>query len=280
MQTVFAVYVTYHPNQEYLNRSISALLPQVTGIIIADNSEPPTENALAVETKRLEYLGMGKNVGIAAALNTAFNRCRELGADWVLTMDQDSCPPENLVEVLMQFADSETGQIGPLYSGCKSFTGTKDVSHVICSGALNNVDAFTSVGGFRDDLFIDMVDIDYSLRLKQAGYKVVQTGNITLEHHLGEGLGGLYIAGKYRLAYVKHKPFRWYYITRNTLEICKKYKLSFPDFCRKTSARLVKSIVRMTLFGPQRAENLQKIFAGIKDYRNRKFGEISSQTYI
>ena len=61
----------------------------------------------------------------------------------------------------------------------------EDVSIVITSGALYNLKAYPKIDPFRDDFFIDYVDIEYCLRAKQNGYNIVVNCNARLYHRLG-----------------------------------------------------------------------------------------------
>ncbi len=45
---------------------------------------------LVIGMSGVEYISLGKNRGIATAMNIGYRRAAELGASWVLTMDQDS----------------------------------------------------------------------------------------------------------------------------------------------------------------------------------------------
>jgi GT2 family glycosyltransferase len=50
-------------------------------------------------------------------------------------------------------------------------------------------DAFDSVSGFDERLAVDFNDVDYCLRLRQAGYRIVFTPYATLYHHESASFG-------------------------------------------------------------------------------------------
>jgi GT2 family glycosyltransferase len=50
-------------------------------------------------------------------------------------------------------------------------------------------DAFDSVGGFDEQFAVDFNDVDYCLRLRQAGYRIVFTPFATLYHHESASFG-------------------------------------------------------------------------------------------
>ena len=50
-------------------------------------------------------------------------------------------------------------------------------------------DAFDAVGGFDEQLAVDFNDVDYCLRLRRAGYRIVFTPFATLYHHESASFG-------------------------------------------------------------------------------------------
>jgi len=62
-------------------------------LYVIDNSEIPNSNIvdeLCKFDKKVKYIACGENKGIAYALNLGATLAIESGADWLLTMDQDS----------------------------------------------------------------------------------------------------------------------------------------------------------------------------------------------
>ena len=53
------------------------------------------------------------------------------------------------------------------------------------SGALWNVQALDRVGGFDSDLAIDAVDAAACLRLREVGFVIAVTAEVTISHNLG-----------------------------------------------------------------------------------------------
>lgn len=269
---ILTAYVTYNPSPECLLRSLQAVGESSADILIADNSDRDGQRVSDICTEcRVKYMDMGGNKGMGKALNVIFAEAERQGYTHVLTFDQDSVPAEGMTEALSSFMNGEngngTGQVGPLYSfGRKMLSHRQhgefeDVDHVITSGSLTLVEAWKSVGGFREDLFIDMVDVDFSRRLRKAGFKVVRLNSVVMEHHLGDGIKGIRLFGKDRLCFADHAPERWYYITRNTLEIDGRF--------------IWKPFLRMLLSGSGRTERIRYVLKGVRDYRNGVFGEIS-----
>ena len=60
---------------------------------VIDNSEIPHSNIvdeLCKFDRKVKYIAYGENKGIACALNLGATLAIESGADWLVTMDQDS----------------------------------------------------------------------------------------------------------------------------------------------------------------------------------------------
>lgn len=268
-----AVYVTYGPDMAYLERSLAAVRDQVDGIVIADNGGGP-DDALAARLSA-EVIRMNGNEGIASALNAACTRAVEMGADWILSFDQDSLPPSGMVRRYEEIiaANPGLGQLGCRYSGSEEFVGTRSADSVITSGAALSVPAFRQAGPYRGDYFIDMVDIEYSWRLRRCGWKVMQTSDVVLEHHLGDGLGGISLFGKKRLCYMRHTPSRWYYIVRNTMTLCREYGKVFPEECGAVRSHLKRSLCRALVMDSQRRAILYAARSGCRDASVDRLGK-------
>lgn len=244
---IYAAFITYHPDSDLFSRALKSIEHQVEKVIIIDNTE--------------------HNEGIAKALNKAFAQAQDEGCDYLVTMDQDSVAPEGMVKALLSavLSDKKIGQCGPAYDPKMIFDGPVQVDHVITSGALTSVQAWKDAGGFKDELFIDMVDVEFSFHIASLGYKILMLGNVYMEHHLGDGLVGIPFMGKVHFGYVDHAPFRWYYMTRNTLILRRMYRNEFPGPTAQAVKRIRKNIFRMLIAGKQRWPRIKMVIKGIKD---------------
>lgn len=241
---VFGVIITYHPDAARLEACLSAVRPQVDEVVLLDNSR--------------------ENRGVAAALNEGMRRASEAGADFVLSLDQDSILPPDAVHKMLAYASvhPEVAQIGPRWS--EEPAGCRDVAHLITSGSLLRLSAWREAGPFREAYFIDAVDIEYSCRLRARGCRVVCCGDVVLDHRLGDGLQGWDILGKKRLGYIGHPPLRIYYMLRNALYFAAEYRTAEA---RQYLRRVRRTIRRMLLQSPERAAVWQYACRARKDYR-------------
>lgn len=59
-------------------------------------------------------------------------------------------------------------------------------TEVAASCNVINLAAWESINGFDDEFFIDQVDNDFSIRLCNAGYKILRFNNVSVNHNIGE----------------------------------------------------------------------------------------------
>jgi O-antigen biosynthesis protein len=70
-----------------------------------------------------------------------------------------------------------------------SAVSVRNYSAVTAACMMTRRDAFDAVGGFDEQLAVDFNDVDYCLRLRRAGYRVVFTPFATLYHHESASFG-------------------------------------------------------------------------------------------
>ena len=103
---VAAVIVTYVPQPEVLRQLLEALLPQVCGVFLVDNTPEDDgrvpELLASLDDSRIHLHRLGWNQGIAIALNAGIRRAIDSGATHILLSDHDSLPSDTMVEGLLQ----------------------------------------------------------------------------------------------------------------------------------------------------------------------------------
>ncbi|HEX6463666.1 MAG TPA: glycosyltransferase, partial [Vicinamibacterales bacterium] len=70
-----------------------------------------------------------------------------------------------------------------------SAVSVRNYSAVTAACLMTRREAFDSVGGFDETLAVDFNDVDYCLRLRKAGYRIVFTPFATLYHHESASFG-------------------------------------------------------------------------------------------
>lgn len=194
---VCTVIVTYNPCTERLYENISSVSEQVATVYVVDNDSTNIEDVerVAAQFPNTEVIKNSKNMGIACAINKAAERCDELGCRYLLTLDQDSVCPDGMVKRLLAlFSQEKVGLVCPsYYDKNRGFYNPQhrfdedcsEVDMAITSGSICLMDAFHDVGGMDENLFVGLIDDDYSLMLRKAGWRILQDNEILLDHELG-----------------------------------------------------------------------------------------------
>lgn len=291
---VFAVVVTYNADPKMLFDLVAALFPQVSRLIIVDNTECKdfAESALA-DLKVfpcVDLIQFGSNLGIATALNVGIKASIDGGASHVLLCDQDSLPARDMVGQLLEAAQKiaayglRVGCVGPAFSDQlgrvhkfqipnrkQFFYETRELSaaepwvevvSAITSGSLIPAHAFVDVGLMREDYFIDFVDTEWCFRARAKGYKIFCRPAAAMKHHVGgEKFDAWY--GRW-VTFNAYPTDRLYYQYRNGLRLLRSGVVPLPWGLRMSWTWLG-NICAYVLFAPQRIRNSKAILEGIWD---------------
>lgn len=224
--------VTFNPDLYKLKENINAILTQVDKVIIFDNGSKNQKNIEDEYHNIVTLIKSEKNVGIATALNRLMEKSEELGASWMISLDQDSVCPQNFCEQMNPYLYKEDnfGIVCPLIVernvgivGHNPEKKYKSVRTCITSGAFIRIDAWNKINGYDESMFIDSVDFEYCYRLRKAGYQVIQVRDVKLLHELGSSERRRFLFWK--IVVTQHNAFRKYYIARNNVYYPLKHKL-------------------------------------------------------
>ncbi len=256
---VSAVVVTFHPDEDVV-ANLQALQLQVDHLIVVDNGSIAPKLATLEKLRDkfpYELIRNGENLGIATALNIGVRRSLELRADWILLFDQDSQVTPGFAETMVQaFLHSPWGErlgtMTPIYIDMRSGAPIRmnrvreGIEASMSSGSLFPAEIFRRFGFFRDELFIDAVDYEYSLRLRKAGMVIEETPDAKLLHSPGtphtHGMGK-----RVWFRSNNYSPIRRYYQERNKVWISKHYITAFPVFCIKLFYFSSKDFIKILL---------------------------------
>lgn len=247
---IYAVVVWYHPTAQETER-IRLYEHDVEGVIVVDNSETDNRHLLA-DRPDIIYLPQCRNTGIGRALNIGCREAMHRGAEWVLTMDQDSRWDQQSVTQYIheaeQYADLAQVAIFSPFHDCDSHpekhhrNGQYESRQVVmCSGNLLRLQAWQAVGGFNEDFFIDYVDDEICCHVRQNGWQVIRINDILLTHSLGNGARTV---GLTRHVYVAHPAWRYYYIARNA----RRMQQLYPSMRAYYRQQLRKYLKRLLLY--------------------------------
>lgn len=257
---IYAVIVTYNPDEKLLYSQRVSLLNQVDKIIYIDNGS--IENNIFNSNDKIHVIRNGLNLGLGAAQNQGIMVALKEGADFILLLDQDSVLSDGFVSTLISVYNEANnlccvGLVAPAivnaYLEASSIsTGTiikgirikkipleriTDVSYCIASGSIIPAKVFKQVGFVEDKLFIDGMDMEWCFRARSKGFSIIQTNAAFIKHRLGDG-------NEDRI--LSHKPFREYYIIRNNIWLSRQPYVPWGYRLRKKISpifRLFSSIV-------------------------------------
>lgn len=270
---IAAVATAYHPD-ERLAAVVESALETCAFVVVVDNT-PGTEPTVAdkISDERVKVLRSGANVGLAAALNAGVRELPD-DASAVLLLDQDSVLPGDVVTALAGYLDDPTiGIAAPTpwdathdssYDTLAALrSDVADRTDVITSGMLIRRSALERVGGFREDFFVDFVDIDFCLRLRRTGLRIVQDQRLKLPHSLGDrrvhGLGPL------RIQIVHYPAWRLYWIARGASTLLRENLRRDPRWALKAVLFLASWTWRSAAFEDARARHVAALARGMRD---------------
>lgn len=192
--------------------------------------------------ERVIFLPQKQNRGFAAVNNIGIRRALQDGAEWIMLLNNDTaCAPDMLENLLAQtppesvscpkmlfmdppdeiwFAggtlDRKTGKVVHLGGHAKdgpAFSEKKQVGFITFCCVLFPRSVVEKVGYLDEDLFMYCEDVDYCIRLTDAGIPMWYLPDAVLHHKAGGTAGGMLSV---------------YYITRNTLTLrCRGRSTSF-----------------------------------------------------
>jgi rhamnosyltransferase len=277
-RNVCAVITSYNPDDGFKAR-VSLVAQQVQAVLIVDNgSRVDRQPAImaAGTIPNVSLLCNDANRGIAAALNQGAQWASQKGYLGVVFFDQDSRVSEQVLPTLLQvwgqFQPSDpialigsnfrNVESGKWYAGVAAQAGTwHDTDVVLTSGSLLPLSSYRAIGPFREEFFIDSVDIEYCFRARAKGYRIIQSLQPTMEHSAGHPTPHRFFG---RMVWaVNHNPQRCYYMTRNPIVLAREYAFSHPRWALGTLAGLTKWMLKLVCFEDNRVTKLRFIGSGV-----------------
>ena len=210
----------------------------------------------------IEYLSMHGNQGIAAALNTGARQAIKDGAEFLMTMDQDSRFSPDVFKVYIDEAwkifmgNDKVAVCGINYDGYSQKTNSdvEVADEVITSGMIIRLDVMKKVGFFIEELFIDYVDYEYCYRIRKNGYVCMMINKCKLQHQIG-GMNPIVKYGIHFKNHNEHNSVRQYYMARNAIYVIAKYPLQGIKWIKN----LIKAPIKILL---------------VEDYKTKKYKAI------
>ncbi len=268
---ILAGITLFNPDIIGLRNNIAAIIDQVDKLICVDNGSEKIceiENDIKEKYPQIILIKNNCNVGVATALNQMFEYAEKKGYKWVLTLDQDSVCPNNIISEYKKYiSEVDLGSLCPIindrnYENRDIIQG--EVAYVdkcITSASLTSVDVWRTVGGFEDELFIDFVDHDFSAKLIENNYNILRINTVKLEHEIGHGKSHNFFGMK--VTVLNHSPVRKYYMTRNWIYYMKAHK-KVVNVMRERF-KFIFFFIKTLLYEQNRYKKLKAMCHGLKD---------------
>lgn len=270
METLAGI-TLYEPDVHRLLENIEAVYSQVDKLICVDNGSKninEIKNRIEWKYPDVKIVENGKNLGVAKALNQIFEYAKDNEYKWVLTLDQDSVCPENLMTEYKKYMHLE--DVGILCPKTVDRNFVKEiqteeafdyVDKCITSASLTRVETWKKVGGFWEFLFIDFVDHDFCAKCIENKTHIIRVNSVKLLHELGNGEHHNFLGR--RVTALNHSPFRKYYMVRNWIIYMKVHRDVIDYKKERNSYRFF--YLKTLLFEKEKLQKLVQMLKGRRD---------------
>jgi rhamnosyltransferase len=298
-ENVCAVIVTYNIGKQIID-NVSSYINQVHKAYILDNhSDGNTIEAL--DLLRRYYTNIviilnDSNHGLAAAQNIGIRLAIDGGYEWILFLDQDSQPDHcmvyNMLSLYNSLSEDKKNNIALVAPRIIDINSQKEypflmrtpfffrrqncvppyienIISVMNSGSLIKTEAFTKLGLFEEQLFIDYVDHDFCLRIISNHLSIIAVYDAIMYHELGKRKN--YNLLNVSISPTFHNHLRRYYIYRNRIYTWKKYYYIHCFITYEISA-VCYDLFRILFFENEKVIKLLYIYRGIRDSLHNKYG--------
>lgn len=255
--------MTFEPSERELATTAEQLAACSSVGLIFDNSVSELARRrvrLQCDSTGIMYLSDDENVGTAVALNRVVQYGLSRGADWTLYLDQDSVIAPNFAESIdgsLRFAEASPAvaiigsQIVPI--GARSVP-SEELSErfqrrrfVIASGTLFRNSAVAELGGFDSEMFLDVVDHEFCMRVRRME-KAIYCDNARVLYH-GVGLESRSMVPRLGFSISLHPGWRRELMWRNSTLLVRRYALRFPAEClRHILIRCIETVLGTVVY--------------------------------
>jgi len=270
---IIGIIFVYNPKIEELIYNIHQYIENIELLILWQNSILSIKDQIllkSIDENRILILGDGTNIGLAKPVNLILAKYGNM-YQFLLTMDQDSTwvnfedYVDSIIDNLEIFKENNIRIFGPqlITDMSQQITEIEDkiVDHVITSGAIYTIDIFKTIGGLREDYFIDALDEEICWRALKYGIKTIRISKAVLFQKFGDTTTKRFLFIKAN--YMKHTVLRNYYIVRNHIYLLKEYKAPIKTKILICYNYILSALVKILLFDRKRFAKTKAIFTGI-----------------
>lgn len=278
---------------ECVRSCLQSRYPRTRLIIVDNGSTDGSEQLLRSEFPDLNVIQTGTNLGFAGGNNVGIRHALKNAADYVLLLNNDTIVDPGFLKPLVDAATADD-EVGILCSkilfhsqsnviwfagaklrpvlGWDSHLGYGEVDtgqydQMVESDRPTGCAMMVSrrvcetIGLLREEMFCYAEDVDWGLRARKAGFKVLYVPTSKVWHKVTQATGGI------------ASPVSQYYTVRNML-LCLDTNMPLPLPCRllRYATMIVPGMIgAIRQRGPKRAR-LGAVTKGAFDYFRRRFG--------
>ncbi len=294
MKSYGVIFVLYQPTEAFL-RNLDVAVAAGQNVIAVDNSPQPEPSLHeALQRQGVTIMHNANRGGLAGAYNRGAEILSERGCDVMFLLDQDSDIGEGFFDAMMQACERiehEAFVLGPkIYEiHLEKFMpvlppgrrwpkpvkmrepteGLFDTLFVISSGSAISAQAYRRLGAFREDFFIEYVDVEYGLRANSQGIPVLMNAAVTMRQTTG------HIERHGRLFTTNHAAWRRYYGARNGVFTLRLYRSHWALHWLGGLLALHQAF-NVLMFEPQKLRKVLAVACGYVDGRLGRLGTFES----
>ncbi|HEY3962050.1 MAG TPA: glycosyltransferase family 2 protein [Gaiellaceae bacterium] len=291
--TLFAVVLNWNGGED--TATALGSLAGIETICVDNGSEDGSDRVVAERFPDVELIRNGANLGFAGGCNVGIRRALERGADWVLLLNSDAVarrglsgalaqaaterPDAGLIACLVLFEDgarvqSAGGRFNALlgYSGRSPSHGSlvmpvglSDVGRVDGAAFAVSRVAIEKAGLLDEQLFAYVEDVEWSLRIRGAGFAIVLAPDARAQHKGSASTGG------------RASTTNLYYDTRNTIVVCERHRPLPRGLRALRRSVIVGAHLVQALLHPSRVAAARAVLHGWSDARAGRLGQSSSR---
>ena len=267
--------------------------PDLRVIVVDNASEDGSAEAVADAFPSVELIRNDANRGFAGGMNVGLQRALALGADFALTLNNDTEADERFVRMLVAEARRRPA-VGALcakilfhaepdriwYAGAAfdprrgyhgrhrgygerddgAYEAVVETGRACAAAMLVPRTALERVGLFDESLFAYAEDVDWSLRARERELRLVVVPASRVWHKVSSASGG------------ESSPGTIYYDLRNLLVVCERHAPLGRLGTWRRRATLVAAHAAQALLSPRRREGLVAVAEAWRDFRRGRLG--------
>ena len=297
MPHVAIVILTWNGREDTLDclESLQVLeYPRVTTVVVDNASTDGTAEAVSERYPDVELVASPTNRGFSGGNNLGLRRAMDLGAEYVLLLNNDTLVDPPFLHELVREARRrpDAGALCPIvyyadppdliwYAGAEfdprrghngrqtgyrerdrgQYAEVREISRASGAAMLVPRPVLERVGLLDEEFFFHIEDVEWSLRIQEAGHRIYFVPRSRVCHKVsGVSVG-------------ENSPTIAYYAMRNTLEVCARFAPLGPGRALWRHAVTIAAHAAHARRGSRPLANLRAVGRGWQDYRRGRFGE-------